>query len=384
MARTLVITTDWPKIQGGISRMVAGVADSIKDRAVLAPERGRDDAYDTATGYPVHHASYEFMNVGVLKTLLGIRTLRKAMRTLVDEEKADVLLCCNMLPIGWIAASRMGSRKRPYVLLTYGNDLLQPRQSFIKRKMLLAAVRGAETVIAISEFTKQAAMELGVPAERIVIIPPGIDVKAFKYDAKAANALRERSLGAKKVLLSVGRIVERKGADRVIKAMPAILKEVPSAHYVILGDGPHKPTLMQLAKDNGVADHVEFVGEVTDKDMLAYYSACDLFIMPSRYIPEKGDVEGFGIVYIEANCCGKPVIGGNVGGAKDAVIDGKTGLLVDPIDTTAIAKAVIRIFKNPVLGARLGRQGRIRAEKELDWPVIGRKLHAVLDKAAKK
>jgi phosphatidylinositol alpha-1,6-mannosyltransferase len=94
-------------------------------------------------------------------------------------------------------------------------------------------------------------------------------------------------------------------------------------------------------------------------------------------------VEGFGIVYIEANCCGKPVIGGNVGGAKDAVIDGKTGILVDPLDTDAIAKTLVRILRNPALAARLGRQGRERAERELDWPVLGKKMQAVLDAAGK-
>jgi phosphatidylinositol alpha-1,6-mannosyltransferase len=164
--------------------------------------------------------------------------------------------------------------------------------------------------------------------------------------------------------------VERKGQDKVIEALPLIKREIPDIRYVICGRGNDEARLRRIAAEKGVAGEVVFAGFVPNEERGAFYDACDVYVMPSREIPEKGDIEGFGMTYLEANSFGKPVIGGMSGGVSEAVIDGVTGLLVDPCDVEAIAGACIRLLRDPVLAGRLGRQGRDRVVREFNWDVI--------------
>jgi phosphatidylinositol alpha-1,6-mannosyltransferase len=306
--RTLVVTSDFPKIGGGISRMVFGVCNSIKNIEVLAPTENADEQFDRTLKYPVHRADFHFRTKGIVGQILAIRRLKKQITRLIDNN--DIIVCGNILPIGYVASKF----NKQYILLAYGNDVLQPQKSSVKKRMMQTAVKNASKIIAISNFTKEALIEAGVPASKIEVIPPGIDTKIFKYNAKAAKELRQTRLGSRKVILSVGRLVERKGHDRVIRALPKILQNLPDVRYYIIGDGPYKQTLERIAEEEGVKDKIVFLEGLSDEQMLAYYSACDVFVMPSRYIKEKGDAEGFGIVALlsptEADPLGKSVLDG--------------------------------------------------------------------------
>ncbi|NLB96282.1 MAG: glycosyltransferase, partial [Armatimonadetes bacterium] len=178
------------------------------------------------------------------------------------------------------------------------------------------------------------------------------------------------------VLVTVSRLLERKGHDVVLRALPRIAAAVPEVAYLVAGTGPREPVLRRLAGELGVAERVVFAGRVPDEELADYYGAADVFIHPNRELP-NGDVEGFGIVFLEANAAGKPVIGGNSGGTPDAVVDGVTGFLIDPNDVDAVADAAIRLLTDRDLARKLGEQGRERARTEFTWERAVERLRAL-------
>jgi phosphatidylinositol alpha-1,6-mannosyltransferase len=168
----------------------------------------------------------------------------------------------------------------------------------------------------------------------------------------------------------------------VIRAMPLILARVPEARYVMVGDGPLRASLERLAIALDVAHAVRFAGEVSDAEVDGWYRACEVFVLAARESGADGGAEGFGIACVEASARGAPVVGGRSGGIPDAVIDGQTGLLVDPRDPGEIAEAVVRLLTEPALAARLGAEGRRRAAEELTWPRAADRFCEVLVQVA--
>ena len=178
------------------------------------------------------------------------------------------------------------------------------------------------------------------------------------------------------VLLTVGRLQARKGHDRVIEALPAILRHVPELRFVIVGNGPDRSRLESLAQSLDVAHAVEWHVVADDHQIRTFYQQCDLFILANRQI--GSDVEGFGMVLLEAAACGKPTITGTSGGTREAIIDGVTGDLIDANDSQQIVQAVCRMFDNPRRCESLGRAGRQRVEQAFDWPILARQLERAL------
>ena len=182
--------------------------------------------------------------------------------------------------------------------------------------------------------------------------------------------------------MTASRLVAKKNHENVLKSLPLVIKVIPDIIYIIIGKGKEEEKLIRLTKDMGLGKYVKFVGFVEPKDMPMYYDICDIFIMPSKTV--DFDYESFGIVYIEANACGKPVIGGKSGGVEDAVIDGVTGLLVDPENIEEIAQTIIRLLTDREYARKLGENGRRRVENELNWKTTGKKIEEVLVKLLKE
>jgi len=180
-------------------------------------------------------------------------------------------------------------------------------------------------------------------------------------------------LGNKKCIVTIGRLVERKGHDIVLKAMTQILQQIPDLHYLIVGSGPNEISLKKQVSNMGLEKYVTFTGRVPDDEIGAYYELCDIFVMISREIPEKGDLEGFGIVYLEANYFGKPVVAGRSGGVEDAVVHNKTGLLVDPTKSDEVANAIITLLSNSNFAKTLGNTGKTRVINEFSRRKISQK-----------
>lgn len=354
----LLITNDYPPSMGGIAQVLHCICSALPPEcvAVLAQTHADAAAHDAGQPFPVYRERYD---TGGVRALLSTLRYGLHLRRLVRRERPDLLYFDKPWPLGMIGivARWLGL---PYVVHTYGNEVLEPRHalvSAIRRRVL----RGAERVITISDFTRDVLVRLGVPSGRIVLIRPKIDVAPFDVAVDVDAFKAAEGLEGKRVLLTVGRLVQRKGIDRVIEALPEILRVYPGLVYVVLGLGPDIERLQALTSKHGVADHVRFVG---DRETAPFYHACDVFVMISRHIVEKGDVEGFGIVYLEANACGKPVVGGRSGGVPDAVVHGETGLLVDPDDVHAISEAIKTLLGDPELATRLGQQGRDRVLRE--------------------
>jgi phosphatidylinositol alpha-1,6-mannosyltransferase len=239
-------------------------------------------------------------------------------------------------------------------------------------------------VIANSENTRRMLEGVGVPRTRIAVIYPGVDAARFRDGDRAAmrDALGWRD---EFILLSVGRLQSRKGHDLVIRAMPELVRARPELRYLIVGDGGERQRLEALARDLGVADAVRFAGKAADEALPHYYAAADLFVHPNR-IDDDGDVEGFGMVFLEAAAAGLPVIGGNSGGVPEAVEDRVTGTLVGGRDVDEFVAAVLRLADAPALRAEMGRAGRQRVETQFSWEASVRALrtlHATLQQGVR-
>jgi len=362
MQKLLLVSNDFPPSVGGIAHIAHMICKNLDpDKlSVLAAHVPGDREFDGRQAFSIRRVRY-FYRKGFLSLLsvvnFGIRAILAAKR-----DGSRMLLFGAVFPLGMIGlVSRYLGL--PYIVEVYGSDILIPRHpviTWLRSRILLSA----KWVITISEFTKQHLLHLGVQEERIHIMHPKIDMPA-PLDEDHAMAFRsEKGLQGKRIILSVGRLVERKGFDRVIEAAPEVVRTYPDAVFVFVGDGPDRQRLMKLAKDCDIEASILFVGEKTQEEVAPYYNACDIFVMPSRYIVERGDAEGFGVVFLEANAHRKPVIGGNSGGIPDAIVDGKSGLLCDPDDVGSLVCSIKKLLGDPALSARLGEQGYLRVKRE--------------------
>jgi phosphatidylinositol alpha-1,6-mannosyltransferase len=262
-----------------------------------------------------------------------------------------------------------------YLLYAHGEEI-QMRLTSRKLGVLIPPLyKGADAIIANSRHTKELLELIGVRPERIHVIHPGVNAAEFRATEDARRTVRQRhGLGEAVTLLTMGRLQRRKGQDMVIKALPLIKERFPKVKYLIVGTGEEHASLQRLAQDHGVREDVVFAGSISDGDRAAYYAACDLFVMPNRQI--EADIEGFGIVFLEAGAAGKPVIGGKSGGTGEAIVDGVTGVRVEGESVEAVAAAVIDLVAHPEKARAMGEQGRLRVETEFNWEsVVERTRH---------
>jgi phosphatidylinositol alpha-1,6-mannosyltransferase len=298
--------------------------------------------------------------------------LFKHVRKAIREEQTEVTIYGYIMigVIGWILQKLFGHK---YVISTHGMDMLQFRRFWGLNFLAKQILQHADGVLTNSEFTKNLVVGYGVEPERIELVFPGVE-DMYEKKGKTAEFVLKHNLQDNYALLTVGRLVKRKGHDRVIASLPQLLKEIPKLIYIIIGDGPERVYLEQLVVKLDLLKHVIFVGNVHDPVLLnQYYNTCDQFLMITREL-ESGNAEGFGIVYLEAACAGIPVIAGNSGGAGEAVLHEATGLLVNPLSTDEIAQAVIRLKNDTGLREALVRQGYERAKSSFRYPFLTQKF----------
>lgn len=308
-------------------------------------------------------------------------------------QKPKAIISARILPEGVVANAISRMTGIPDVVFAHGEEinrlrwdkpLPQRRRMTVafKRRFLWRAYRKADLIIANSNFTSNLLIEGGISPDKIAVVHPGTDPERFKPEPRDEALQSKLDLKGKKVILSLGRLTPRKGQDMTIEALPDILKHVPDAIYVIGGRGEYQVELRQLAKSVGVESKVRFLGEVDEELLPKLYNLADVFIMPNQVMPGSNDVEGFGIVFLEAGACEVPVIGGRSGGVVEAIEDGKTGLLVDGASQSSIAEAVIRILTDEDLAQSLGRQGRERICRQLTWDHSAESIKGLIDNLA--
>lgn len=305
-------------------------------------------------------------NQELLYNWIWPRWLKAVFRLYREIRKNNIghVLVGQILPLGTAAYLVSKITKTPYTVFIHGMDIVCAQKSDRKKRVSLKILKQAKNIICASNYTAGLVKEFlgGSEAEKIQVVNPGIETDFPKNEDLIAAIKKKHRFFNKTVLLSVGRLVKRKGFDKIIEAMPEILKAVPNLYYFIAGDGPDKKYIYEKAR--GVKNIV-FLKKPTDEEKWAWLLACDIFATISRNI--DGDFEGFGIVYLEAALAGKPVIAGDSGGVRDAVKNSYSGILVNPENTERIAGAIIRLAQDENLRIELGEQGRERALKEFNW-----------------
>lgn len=377
---TLILTQNFLPARGGtITWMLNTYSRYQPNEAVIVTEPCEQGIeIDKGLSFPVERIPMEFggWDPTEWNTFRGyLRAIRK-VGSLVKQYGIQQIHVARVLPEGLVALLVCFLQKIPYVMYAHGEEvqtgLLSRKFAWLMPKIFTHAT----VIIANSENTKQILQNVGVQPEKIKIIHPGVDTEVFAPRQTKGQEIRDRhQLGRSPVLLTVGRLQRRKGHDMVLKALPSIKDSFPSVMYLIVGDGKENTYLQRLAADLGVAESVIFVGEVADEELADYFSACDLFIMPNRQI--KNDIEGFGIVYLEAGAMGKPVIGGKSGGTKDAILDGVTGFRVDGANTEEIAEKVKDLLSDPTKAQLMGSNGRNRVLNEFTWEQVYKKTRVL-------
>lgn len=289
--------------------------------------------------------------------------------------RVDVIHSGDLFPQGLVALFLKRTRRFPYIAFCHGEEISQTDrfhyQPAVRNRIYLCA----DAVIANAGYACRRLREIGVPNERIHKITPGVDCNVFFPAHPDPELLTRHSLSNQFVLLTVARLVPRKGHDMVLKAVAKLAGEFQRLHYLVVGIGPEETKLRALATELGIAQRVTFAGFVPDIQLPDYYRLSSLLVMPNR--EHNNDLEGFGISFLEANATGKPVIGGRSGGTSEAVSHGLSGELIDPTDLEQLISAIRGFLVNPSKAELMGRSGRNRAMTEFNWKVRARKLQNI-------
>lgn len=381
--KALFVTNDFPPIISGISTYFAQICSRVpRDKfVVLAPKCHNDDEYDKNQNYEVVRRWMPLSRnvwAKLLKALLNI------LWTLLIVKKYDIskIHCGQILSSGIAGLICKKWLHLPFVVYVYGSETVRFGNQRFSHWLLRKLTKEANLVVVNSEFTKSEYLKFGVPKLKLIKITPGVDTEIFRPGEKHQALLRRFNLDGEKVILTVSRLDERKGHRWVIESMPILLKKFPNTKYLIVGSGREEQGLKNLVNKLKLQDNIEFVGAVDEHELPDFYRLCDIFVLANSETQNdsklKGDYEGFGIVFLEASACGKPVIGGLSGGVEDAVVPGKTGYLLPPKSTKDLISAISILIEKPNKAEYMGKQGRIRTLKEFDWHIIARKMEKIL------
>jgi phosphatidylinositol alpha-1,6-mannosyltransferase len=361
--RLLTVTPDFPPAHGGIQLLLARLVEQFSQFEIEVVTRG-------ATGpSPSFGPSVDVVRTRASTGPQSIVALNaRALRAGLANRPSVILSGHVFLSPATAALRRLCGA--PTVTYLHADEV--PARPSLTR----LALRTSAAVIAVSSFTRELALQFGADPQRLQIIPPGVDVP----EAPLAGREREQ----RPTLVTVARLADTyKGHDMVLRAMPRILERVPSAQWVVIGDGPLRPKLEAQVRESRLEGAVRFLGSVADCERDAWLERAHVFVLVSRLQPSGTGGEGFGIVYLEAAARGLPSVAGNIGGAVDAVVAGETGLLVDATDPRAVADAVVQLLSDTSLSERLGRSGRLRAESYA-WTQIAPRVENLLLEVARR
>ena len=378
MNRTLVVTNDFGPRTGGIESFVNALVERApRDSVVVhACHQEGDKEYD----------SQLFARTGVrvvrdpLKMLLPTPALaRRVTRTAREFECTSVWFGA-AAPLGVLTPSLRRAGITRAIATTHGHEVWWARSPGTKQ-LLHRIGEVADVVTYLGEYTRQriGAALSDQAQSRMLQLTPGVDELLFRPGLESAEIRQELGFQDRPLIVTVGRLTPRKGQDRLIEALPEIRKRVKDAALVICGEGPYRARLEAKIRDLNLSDHVRMVGRVSLADLPRYLNAGQIFAMPSRNRHAGLEVEGLGIVYLEASACGIPVIAGNSGGAPDAVREGITGFVVDGQDQGVLVERVVMLLEDPGLAKRMGAAGRTFIEEKWRWEEIVKKHQAMLN-----
>ena len=373
---TLFITNDFGPRAGGIETFVHGLIERLPRGSVIVYTSAQPDS-DKFDAKWLSEFGVEVVR-DRSKILLPTPRVIKACQKLVKSRKLTRVAFGAAAPLGIMARSMRSAGAEKIVALTHGHEVWWakvPPFSFAIKFMS----QSIDAITYLGDYTRgeisKAISKNDV--SKLVQIAPGIDVDHF-VPTDSSELRAQLGLADKAVIISVGRLVHRKGQDKLISALPAIRAAVPNVHLVLVGVGPHQKYLENLVAKLNIADCVTFIGRINYSELPKYICVGDIFAMPSRSRFFGLEVEGLGIVYLEASACGLPVVGGKSGGAPDAVLVGETGVVVDGTNSSEIAEACIDLLNNPELCALMGATGRTWIIENWRWEIWATKYAELL------
>ncbi|MET7574512.1 glycosyltransferase family 4 protein [Streptomyces sp. NPDC005492] len=380
MRKTLIVTNDFPPRPGGIQAFLHNMALRLEpERLVVYAstwKRGREGAEATAA----FDAEQPFTVVRDDTTmLLPTPAATRTAVGLLREHGCTAVWFGAAAPLGLMAPALRKAGAERLVATTHGHEAGWA-QLPASRQLLGRIGESTDTITYLGEYTRSriAAALSPQAAARMVQLPPGVDEKVF-HPGSGGDEVRARlGLSDRPVVVCVSRLVPRKGQDTLILAMPRILVRQPDAVLLIVGGGPYEKDLRRLVRETGVSDSVRFTGSVPWAELPAHYGAGDVFAMPCRTRRGGLDVEGLGIVYLEASATGLPVVAGDSGGAPDAVLDGETGWVVRGGSPEEAADRIVALLDDPELRRNMGERGRRWVEERWRWDLLAERLKALL------
>jgi phosphatidyl-myo-inositol dimannoside synthase len=357
-SRTLLITHDFPPRIGGIQSFVHNLAvrqpaDSVVVYTVTAPGA---EAFDAQQPFEVIRED--------TRLLLPVPAVLCRAVDIARSNKCDRVWFGTAAPLGLLAADLRKKAGIGRILgQTHGHDIAWAALPGA-RSVLRRIGRNVDVVTYLGEYTR---VRLARALSNLEQLAPGVDTELY-HPGVDGSPVRERyGLTGRPVVVCVSRLIPRKGQDVLLRALPLVRRSVPDASLLIVGDGPDRERLERQADDAGLGDAAVFTGAVESAELPAHYAAGDVFAMPCRTRRAGQDIEGLGIVYLEASATGLPVVAGSSGGAPDAVREGETGYVVDGRDATAVAERLVTILQDSALAKRLGDAGRRWVEAEWHW-----------------
>jgi phosphatidyl-myo-inositol dimannoside synthase len=372
MPRVLLVSNDFPPRPGGIQAYLHQLAMALPAGAigVYAPDWPGAAAFDAGLPFPVvrHPGTLMLPTPAVLRRATG----------LLRELRCETAWFGAAAPLALLGPALRRAGVRRVVASSHGHEvgwsMLPPGRLALRR-----IGTDADVVTAVSQYTRRRIASAFGPRAALELLPAGVDCETFHPDSAARIEIRRRHrLGEAPVVLCVGRLVARKGQDMLVRALPAIRRQVPGATLLLIGDGPGRSVLHRLAQSCGVANAVVCAGSVPWSELPAYYAAGDVFAMPCRTRGRGLDVEGLGLVFLEAAATGLPVVVGDAGGARETVRPGDTGELINGRDLAALTRTIATLLADPDRAAAMGHRGRRWMQKEWRWGARAERLAALL------
>lgn len=371
--KVLVVTNDFPPRVGGINGYVAELMRRFPpgEVVVFASDWPGASSFDPSYPHPVIRWPLRGM------TMYPTQSVRDHVEDLVRRERPDILLFGAAVPLGVIGRQIHRRLGVPYATFTHGVEVWAG-QVPVTRRVLGRVVRGAALSMGVSRWAIDLLRQVVGSEPWIELLPPGIDVQRFHPGVSDAAVRERHGLDGDPVICCVSRMTLRKGQDKVIRAMPWILREIPGARFLIVGTGPDRERLESLAYRKRVADRVVFAGEVPEDVLPQYFRVGDVFAMPCRTRKLGLEAEAFGTVFLQASAVGRPCVAGDSGGAPEAVLHGETGLVVDGNEVDEVAESILELLGDPERAAKLGAAGADRVRRELTWEAMSSRLRGLL------
>lgn len=368
--KILLFSEIFPPAHGGSGRWFSEIYQRFPQRQVvfLVGNHERASEYDSNSVHKTFREELRSEEWGIrsIKGAGFYLRLWRRLRLLVKHEGITTVHCGRALPEGFAALLLKKTHGIPYSCYVHGEDVEGALTSREFTWMTKRVLQGADHVISNSNNTYRILAEKwGLDNTKVVVMNPGVDVRRF---SPCASNPTPAGWQGRTVILTVSRLQRRKGHDMMIRALPELVRQYPQLLYAIVGDGEERERLSKLVDELGMGAHVHFMGALADEEMVNAYKHCQLFVLPNRRV--GSDVEGFGMVLLEAQACGKPVLAGNSGGTRETLVEGQTGVVVDCTEPEPLQKAVAALLADEAKLGQMGAEARKHVEERFGWETL--------------